>query len=186
MQTPALAGSRQTTRAPSPIASRPVSRNDSPQRQQQGAPAPGIMQRSVQHTTLQGAQQSQSRSALVSQRFAGNQNPALAGLKRPREALATPSASVAPSPAVGRQGGLLTPGFRPQNGVQPLRLRTPGVQNSGIAPLRSLGSSVAAGTGGTPRTLNLQRKLVTPASKPLGPMLQPSSQHLAPKKPRPM
>ena len=31
------------------------------------------MQRSVQHTTLQGAQQSQSRSALVSQRFAGNQ-----------------------------------------------------------------------------------------------------------------
>ena len=159
------------------------------------------MQRSVQHTTLQGAQQSQSRSALVSQRFAGNQacfcscllpvfcflgvprvlgcrhdageresgsirkvlstqllpcsvgydrgwcqqNPALAGLKRPREALATPSASVAPSPAVGRQGGLLTPGFRPQNGVQPLRLRTPGVQNSGIAPLRSLGSSVAAG-----------------------------------------
>jgi hypothetical protein len=42
-----------------------------------------------------------------------------------------------------------------------------------------------AGTGGTPRTLNLQRKQVTPAARPLKPLVQPNSQHSALKKPHP-
>jgi len=79
------------------------------------------------------------------------QTHGLAGLKRPREgfatpAAATPAASAAPSPAVASKGGLLTPGVRAQNGFQPLRLKTPGVQNSSSAPLRTPVPGITAGT----------------------------------------
>jgi hypothetical protein len=64
----------------------------------------------------------------------------------------------------------------------------------GLAQFQSAGSCsvltddrehARAGTGGTPRTLNLQRKQVTPAVRPLKPLMQPNSQLSALKKPRP-
>jgi len=179
-----LAVVEQGTRAPSPIASIPVSRLQSPQSARRQEP--------VQRTPVSAGypatqpQSSISRSAAVSQRF-GASGPQLGGaqpVKRTREGLAsTPASSSAASSSLGQMGRTLTQGLRPLLVAQRPVSSTPGTRIGGAhsnGALRTPGASAPSGGGGpTPRTLSLRGSKPQP-SLTVRPSNQPTFKKLRP------